>query len=566
MSDIDKDNSRKITYIPQLYISKLVDEKNELIGFNKLILDAIKELDKTIEIDGSEQTIFNFYDETITKINSIAAELTKLINDLFNEIEINSKIKEEIKELGNSSSIKKEVDKKKDLIKELTKKSALTDEQTELLNSLKTREETSNLLIEKYEQQIIAINYFNGLLDQTTDNFKTNLESIKSEIKDDFEIEALVEDHINNWISNFNTKIGEQLDETKQQITILKNEYETKLNDKKTELEAIKDQLKPLLEKILNQQQLVELNDEITNQNTILKNLDELYKQLQKSNKKYEEIKANVIAKYTDEFNLYKKLVEVLKKDEVRKIDSIEILTSLVMSNKRFRSHFTDMFDNRSHLNNDSSLFNGQNELVFDQANHIDLVKELFTKLIENKASNFVLKYNSLKDAILNLFENYFDISFDILFKGDNLLQMSPGKIGLVLVHLYLQFSNAKYPILVDQPEENLDNRTVYEELVDFIREKKIQRQILIVTHNPNLVVSTDSEQIIVCNQSGQQVNQDNKEYVFEYVSGSLEFTRIRDKSIEGILYQMGIREHVCEILEGGEEAFTKREQKYGFA
>ena len=566
MSDVDKDNSRKITYIPQLYISKLVDEKNELIGFNKLILDAIKELDKTLEIDGFEQTISNFYDETITNINSKAAELTKLINDLFNEIEISTKIKEDIKEFGDSSAIKKEVDKKKDLIKELTKKSALTDEQANLMNSLKTQEETNNSLIEKYEQQIMAINRFDELLSQTVDSYKINLESLKSEVKDEFEIELAIENHISTWISNLNTKISEQLTETKQQIAVLLKEYETKLNDKKSELEHIKEQLKPLLEKISNQQQLEELNNEITNQNMVLKSLDDLNKQLLKSNKKFDEIQSKIIDKYTAEFDLYKKLVEVLKKDEVRKMDSIEIQTTLGMSNKRFRTNFTDLFDNRSHLNNDSSLFSDQNELVFDQGNHIKLIKELFTKLLENKAYHFVLKYNSLKDAILKLFENYFEISFDILFKGDNLLQMSPGKIGLVLIHLYLQFSNARYPILVDQPEENLDNRTVYEELVDFIREKKIQRQIIIVTHNPNLVVSTDSEQIIVCNQSGQQVNKDNKEYLFEYVSGSIEFTSARDESKEGILYQMGIREHVCDILEGGAEAFAKREQKYGFA
>ena len=85
------------------------------------------------------------------------------------------------------------------------------------------------------------------------------------------------------------------------------------------------------------------------------------------------------------------------------------------------------------------------------------------------------------------------------------------------------------------------------------------------VTHNANLVVSTDAETIIVANQSGQQVGQDKKEYVFEYVTGSLENTFI-DESQSGILYKFGIKEHVCDILEGGKEAFKEREKKYGFA
>ncbi|GAF85169.1 unnamed protein product [marine sediment metagenome] len=84
------------------------------------------------------------------------------------------------------------------------------------------------------------------------------------------------------------------------------------------------------------------------------------------------------------------------------------------------------------------------------------------------------------------------------------------------------------------------------------------------VSHNANLVVSTDSEEVIVANQSGQQTDSENRQFKFEYVSGALECQF--DKPQEaGILYHKGIRDHVCEILEGGEDAFRKRENKYGF-
>jgi ABC-type Mn2+/Zn2+ transport system ATPase subunit len=120
------------------------------------------------------------------------------------------------------------------------------------------------------------------------------------------------------------------------------------------------------------------------------------------------------------------------------------------------------------------------------------------------------------------------------------------------------------HPILIDQPEDNLDNRTIFFDLKNFIKSKKRNRQIIIVTHNANLVVATDAECIIVANQDGQQQGKDNKTYKFEYVSGSLENTFVED-SKSGVLYQKGIKEHVCDILEGGKEAFLKREQKYGF-
>ena len=84
------------------------------------------------------------------------------------------------------------------------------------------------------------------------------------------------------------------------------------------------------------------------------------------------------------------------------------------------------------------------------------------------------------------------------------------------------------------------------------------------VTHNPNLVVSTDAECVIVANQSGQTQGKDNKHFQFEYVSGALEHSFVSPEET-GILYKKGIREHVCEVLEGGEEAFKMRQRKYSF-
>ncbi|MGF2727640.1 hypothetical protein ACQTH0_25955, partial [Klebsiella pneumoniae] len=75
-------------------------------------------------------------------------------------------------------------------------------------------------------------------------------------------------------------------------------------------------------------------------------------------------------------------------------------------------------------------------------------------------------------------------------------------------------------------------------------------RQIIMVTHNANLVVGTDAECVIVSNQSGQRSGIENSEFRFEYYTGSLEcsFTSQDDS---GRLHTRGIREHVCEILEG---------------
>ena len=118
--------------------------------------------------------------------------------------------------------------------------------------------------------------------------------------------------------------------------------------------------------------------------------------------------------------------------------------------------------------------------------------------------------------------------------------KLSIGQKGTVLLKLML--AEGDYPLLIDQPEENLDNNFIYNDLVKAIRDAKNNRQIIIATHNANLVVNTDAEQIIVANYI------DNKIF---YKSGSLE--------------NLTIKNEITSLLEGGEEAFKKREEKYGF-
>ena len=66
-----------------------------------------------------------------------------------------------------------------------------------------------------------------------------------------------------------------------------------------------------------------------------------------------------------------------------------------------------------------------------------------------------------------------------------------------------------------------------------------------------------------MANQDGQSEDCIKYKHRFEYVNGPLEYTVPKDESISGVLFQQGIKEHVCDILEGGNEAFKKRERKY---
>jgi ABC-type cobalamin/Fe3+-siderophores transport system ATPase subunit len=121
--------------------------------------------------------------------------------------------------------------------------------------------------------------------------------------------------------------------------------------------------------------------------------------------------------------------------------------------------------------------------------------------------------------------------------------QLSPGERGTLLLIFYLLLDKSDIPLVIDQPEENLDNQTVYEVLVPCVKEAKQQRQIIMVTHNPNLAVVCDAEQIICANLDKKN------NYLMEYTSGAIEYPVINQA--------------VVDILEGTMPAFDNRDSKY---
>ena len=141
---------------------------------------------------------------------------------------------------------------------------------------------------------------------------------------------------------------------------------------------------------------------------------------------------------------------------------------------------------------------------------------------------------------------DHIELRYGVQYDGVEIEQLSPGTRGIVLLLLYLSIDrNDDRPLIIDQPEENLDPKSVFEELVGEFRSARQRRQVVIVTHNANLIVNTDADQVIVAS-SGPHRRNDLPE--ISYLSGGLENPEIRRK--------------VCEILEGGEQAFKERARR----
>ena len=143
---------------------------------------------------------------------------------------------------------------------------------------------------------------------------------------------------------------------------------------------------------------------------------------------------------------------------------------------------------------------------------------------------------------------DHISVRYGIQYEGVEIAHLSPGMRGVVLLTLYLALDQwDQRPLIIDQPEENLDPRSVYTDLVPFFRDAAKRRQIIMVTHNANLVVNTDSDQVIVA--EAQRTSPTALPQV-RYVAGGIEDPEIRS--------------HICRLLEGGQEAFRKRGQRYG--
>lgn len=179
----------------------------------------------------------------------------------------------------------------------------------------------------------------------------------------------------------------------------------------------------------------------------------------------------------------------------------------------------------------------------------VEFVTELHDKL-ENAANGEVGIHSLLRkghsenevyDYLFGL--EYLQPRYTLMFQEAQIRQLSPGQRGALLLIFYLLVDKGNLPIILDQPEENLDNETIVSLLVPVLEEAKNKRQIIMVSHNPNLAVVCDAEQIIHCEFDRKNGNR------IIYTPGAIESKIINRK--------------VVDVLEGTMPAFENRKNKY---
>jgi hypothetical protein len=179
---------------------------------------------------------------------------------------------------------------------------------------------------------------------------------------------------------------------------------------------------------------------------------------------------------------------------------------------------------------------------TYPHKKHISNIEKLFTTYCTD-IENFMNDSKSLQEMDKELLELALNVQPKncIYYNGKNIEKESPGTQTNILME-YIVNSNASIPLLIDQPEDNIDNKAIYNDLTKWISELKYKRQIIMVTHDANIVINADSENLIISDQV--------RSSEFKYVYGALEYeTNIIEASL---------------ILDGGTDAVKRRLMKYG--
>lgn len=299
----------------------------------------------------------------------------------------------------------------------------------------------------------------------------------------------------------------------------------------------------------------------IENEGKLLAEIDSLNKKIEEKRQSIEEIKTKLFDLYKSSYDEYIDIVEQLKNRTIElEKDGLQIRGVTQFNFPKFRREIIS-FTHGTYNDNDKYCILDENRSRIFETNYDELISNISKMFNEIMNSEYRIKTIGKKEAVKKLLNDYWEITY----KNDKLGEMSTGKASFVILMLIIGLSKSKSPILIDQPEDNLNNRSVSENIISYLRNKKIERQIILVTHNANIVVNADAENVIVANQKGQNDKETSSIYKFDYINGAIENTFAKIEAETDLLKSMGIKEHIADIVEGGKEAFKNRERKYGF-
>jgi len=495
------------------YISKLIFESNE-IKDSELLFDYEninnEILDLNEKISASNKVIFTLENQTVATIEENLKKEGKTFDTALEDTE--KRIKDLAK--GLSAEKIKEAEEKQKLLTNLRdKKEQLSDLGVTIKEALKFADEdlvSFNKVIVKINllaKKLIFADQFKTIEYTDTEHLRTFIVTVRNELRKTIgEIE----------------KFQKDLDEKEKGI-----KEHAKLLDKKKELEKsiqqIKDKLKIIFEKA---------------------------KELKVEAKKRDGLFEDLLNKRVEQRNKYLGIIGAFSANKNDILNDLEFTAELIFDASRFVDTMAELVDLRKIKI--KGLTDADSEIAFYKDAMAELIaapsvlkvktiaarkiEELLSKIVPNQKKAETISRLTIYDSI---FADYLSVTPSVRYKNVKLSKLSLGQKATVLIKIYL--AQGENPIVIDSHDDHLDNEFIMEELVKAIRQAKQHRQIIIVSNNGNVVVNSDAEQVIIaCRDDQGEIS---------YNSGSLENPSLRSKLLG--------------VLEGGEEAFSKRQQKY---
>lgn len=383
---------------------------------------------------------------------------------------------------------------------------------------------------------------------------------------------ALQIEPISESITNNIINIDARLKELSENLDKKKFELENTFQDKN--IKSITDAIQ------IEQNNIQQLNNEIVNIETAKK----LYKSLQDS-----------IPEFINNYNttLQNHITDIQTKWESKKdshnhkelLTDLEINVQVILDLNSFtKTLLNDFLNNKNHsfdsiiqnlfgTKTDSQIKNycDTNQESWIITNSLDniIIQEFFDMLSRKEGFrdilDFIFKSTTkggdewdVKTRMLQYIYSfsYIKTKIQLLYKDRPFEVLSAGEKGVISLLINIDTGEADIPLLIDQPEDYLDNNFIHSELIPILQEIKKTRQVIMVSHNANLVVNGDSEAVFVAKNISDESGE------FDYISGSLESNT--PLNYENFNENKSMKQRICSIMEGGELAFKNRSKKYG--
>lgn len=536
---------RRIIYIPQSYLNRIVDDRKGDSELNRILEEILLQQEV---IKSADYALKNHVKMILDMVkHDILDYMTAYLSYQENE----SILRKE----GRSDAFQSTIDRLRKQKEELSAKVGLTASDLQRHAELEGLIAKLNLELLSVRSELSQVN-----LQQDPFVYLPSITKVNSDGKAQYDYSMLpaTKEFIDGFIQSQNKSILQIWIQVVQKTKQLLSERE---KDLLVEIERQKAEYLPLQEMVSRNEEMNRIEEHLHIEKEKLDRTLKIEDSKNADLAKIEDIRVKIIESrkaLKREYDLFS--------DAVLSINNagseLEFSADILENEKQLFDAINGLFDNRSF-----SSFKYRHHYNLADIDSVVVDDKFFYALWDGMLDG-TLPFkggNNLQTALDRLFSNWYYIHYSVKSGEDMIANMSPGKKALVLLEMIVNLDKSNCPILIDQPEDDLDNRSIYKNLVTYIKRKKHERQIIVATHNANIVIGADAEEVIIANQNGKETP--NNSYRFEYRSGSIEnvspLMGENGKIMDGVLYQKGIQSQICDILEGGKEAFELRRQKY---